>query len=69
MYRAAFVSRYPAVCINPMSIDDYDELDAHQIVVRSFKTGKIQKVSRSARLMKNNVPGKVEPVWKGDINT
>ena len=53
------------MCVNPLSIDEYDDLGRDQIVVRSFKNGKLLPVARCDRLTRNNVPSKVEPQWKG----
>lgn len=64
-----FICRYPALCVNPMCIEDYDEVRDNQMVVRSFKSGKFFTVSRCERLTRSNIPSKVEPVWKGeDLN-
>jgi len=55
------------VCVNPLSIEEYDELEDDQIVVRSFKTGKLSVVGKFERLTRSSCPNKVEASWKGEV--
>nr|NP_001072026.1 Retinoblastoma-binding protein [Ciona intestinalis]BAE06667.1 Retinoblastoma-binding protein [Ciona intestinalis] len=55
---------YPAVVVNPMCYENYNEVKDNHFVIRSFKTGKIARVLRCNKLTRNNGPFKVEPSWK-----
>ncbi|CAK8690039.1 unnamed protein product [Clavelina lepadiformis] len=60
---------YPGVCVNPLCAEDWDEMQDNFVVVRSFKNGKLIKVSRCEPLSKHNMPAKVEQSWRDVLDS